>query len=395
MRSAILHIGSEKTGTTAIQAVLARKREELARLGFCYPSSPGVDVHSALAIYAAPEYADDLLETFPGGAFNEQEFLISLAREMAALPRHVRTVIFSSEHCQSRLITIEHVAKLHALLSPYFDTITVVVYLRRQDEMASSLYSTRLRGGEPVADILSSFDLNELFWSSYFDYEQLLDRYAHVFGKPFVKPRIYEPCALLQGNVVHDFLSICGLPSWLAEGTAMLSRAIPADGKKFLLALNAWHAASGYSPNHDQAKPMRDACALIAEERLQGHPMRPARDEARQFHEKFQASNERVRAAWFPERSSLFTEDFSLYPERAEDTTNTHEAALRAAFVIIEELIRQNGELVHQNGELVRQNGEIAASEGAQRRAFEGSLSWRLTAPLRTVRMAMRRLRAG
>ncbi|MBU6419779.1 MAG: hypothetical protein KGQ79_08655 [Proteobacteria bacterium] len=378
-RSAILHIGSEKTGSTAIQSMLVSRRDALDRLGYWYASSPGVDTHSALAMYAAPEYADDLLEAFPGGAFNEQEFFHSLANEIAALPSHVRTVIFSSEHCQSRLITIEHVAKLHALLSPYFDTITVIVYLRRQDEMAASLYSTRLRGGEPVADILSSFDQSEFFWARYFNYEQLLDRYAHVFGKSFVKPRIYEPNALLQGNAVHDFLNICGLPFWLAEEAAMVNRAIPADGQTFLLALNVWHAASGYSPNHDRAKPVRDACALIAEERLQGRPMRPARDEAQHFYEIFRASNERVREAWFPDRSSLFLEDFSQYPASADDAIDTHKAALRAAFVIIEELVRERG--------------DVENKLNAVKDTFHASMSWRVTAPLRAASQARRTCR--
>ena len=371
MRSALLHIGSEKTGTTAIQAMLASRREDLIRLGFWYPSSPGEYSHTALAIYVAPENTFDLVEHLPGGNFSEAGFARSLAREMAAIPPHVRTVIFSNEHCQSRFITTEHIVRLHALLSQYFDTITIIVYLRRQDEVASSLYSTRLRAGEPVIDVLPGINLSELFWASYFNYEQMLDHYARVFGEEFVKPRIYEPSALLEGNAAQDFLNICGLPLWLAEKTEAVNRAIPVEGQKFMSALNAWHVERGYNQNRGLAKTTRDACALIAEQLLQGRPMQPARADAQQFYENFQETNERVREKWFPHRSRLFHDDFTQYPEFVDDTKNPHEAALRAGFVIIEDLVRQNGEL--------------AASLHAQRGWFRAFMPRRLKVFLRTL----------
>ncbi|MDE1896314.1 MAG: hypothetical protein KGH91_04495 [Rhodospirillales bacterium] len=312
-----------------------------------------------------------MVEHLPGGTFNEAAFARSLASEMAALPPRVRTVIFSNEHCQSRFTTTEHVAKLHALLSPYFDTITIIVYLRRQDEMASSLYSTRLRAGDPVADVLPSINLGELFWASYFNYDQMLDRYAGIFGKAFVKPRIYEPDFLLQGDAVQDFLGICGLPSWLAEGTGEVNRAISADGKKFLSALNAWHVELGYNQNRGLAKTTRDACVIIAERLLQGRPQRPARNDAQNFYENFRDANECVREKWFPHRSRLFQEDFSQYPAFTDDAVKPQEAALRAAFTIIEDLVRQNGELVSRLH--------------VQRRGFRAFMPRRLRVFLRTL----------
>ena len=38
-------------------------------------------------------------------------------------------------------------ARLHALLAPLFDSVRVLVYLRRQDEAAVSHHSTALRAG--------------------------------------------------------------------------------------------------------------------------------------------------------------------------------------------------------------------------------------------------------
>lgn len=387
-RSAILHVGTEKTGSKAIQSVLAKRRIEIARLGCWYPSSPGRHNHIGLAIFAAPENTHDILEVFQDESghdspFDESKFARSLADEIAAIPSNVRTVIFSNEHCQSRLITVEHVSKLRSLLAPHFETITVILYLRRQDEMACSQYSTLLRGGGLSLDILS--DIHGVFQSKhnpgdpvlagYFEFEQLLNRYALVFGEAFVKPRIYEKNSLKDNNVAVDFLDLCGLPSWLARGTEAVNRAIPADGQIFLTNLNTRLADPQYSWDRRLSKKIRDICGTIAETRLSGPPRLPTRDKARRFYAGFKDMNERIREKWFPDRPTLFSQDFTRYPEFLDKIeTSQPEAALRTAFVIIEELIREREEfedMVH------------------------ASNSWRVTAPLRATSLALKSCKAA
>ena len=60
-RSAILLIGTEKTGTTTLQHFLAANRPALAERGFLYPSFCGAINHTGLAAYAlAPAKTDPL-----------------------------------------------------------------------------------------------------------------------------------------------------------------------------------------------------------------------------------------------------------------------------------------------------------------------------------------------
>src|SRR3712207_2230547 len=102
---AILHIGTETTGSTSIQAMLARNRVPLQKQGFAYLRSPGEVNHTHLAIFAAKESATrELSATIPGGRGHVVATLRDdMRHEVAELPANVHTVLLSNEHCHSRL----------------------------------------------------------------------------------------------------------------------------------------------------------------------------------------------------------------------------------------------------------------------------------------------------
>ncbi|HUB49103.1 MAG TPA: hypothetical protein VMB73_29355 [Acetobacteraceae bacterium] len=355
MRSAILHIGTEKTGTTTLQHMLAARRTELMEFGFCFAAAPGCANHVALALFAAPENmpGDYDIPSKQEGGFDEAMFARHFSAELAALPDHAHTVIYSSEFCHSRLIEDSQVAKLAVLLRRHFASVRVLVYLRRQDELACSMYSTLLRIGDTGLELLPNVpnagdalnNLRDLTWAHYFDYEGLLDRYARAFGKHCIEPRIFAPDRFVGGNLVSDFLAACGLPDWLGEGMPSRNRAIPAAGQHFLVRLNGYHA----NANPSMPPEARDVCTAILESNLRGRPRFPARVDAERFYARYRAANERVRAAWFPKQPRLFAEDFSQYPEvSARCDAEADAEALRAAFVVVSELVREKLALEHR-----------------------------------------------
>lgn len=322
-RHAILHIGTEKTGTTTIQAMLAARRDALAALGVAYPGGPHETTHVGLPSYAAPENMPGLLP--PG--FTPEAYSSGLIAELEALPADIHTVIFSSEFCHSRMITEGQVRRLHDLLAPHFGRFTVLVYLRRQDDMAVSALSSAIMAGHSMMDLAAlvpradapaeDFLQEILLW--YLDYEALLARWATVFGATAMQPRLHAPDTLPGGDVAADFLRACGLPTDLApaRGEGRLNSTLAGPVQAFLARLNAHMAAADLPPA--EAAWLRARCAELAAPRWSGAPQRPPRAAAQDFYARFRAGNERVRACWFPDRATLFAEDFHAYPEAPDD----------------------------------------------------------------------------
>lgn len=321
--------------------MLGTRRAALAAQGVWVPAAPGQFNHTELAAFAAPDTSGDLI----GEDFDRDGFARAFDRELTALPATVHTVILSNEHCHSRVLTMTQVAALKGLIAPHFARVKVLAYLRRQDEMACSAYSTLLRAGDAGRDLLPEIPaqtgtyatLRDRLWAHYFDLEGLLNRYAAVFGQAAVTPRLFARDTLLGGDVVQDFLAFCGLDAGLAEGIARPNAAIAADGQEFLALLNA------RLPQMQAADAaVREVCAAILETRLSGRPRLPARAQVERFYAPFRAANERLRAQWFPERRRLFSEDFDAYPETdAADDAMVYKAALDAAFVCIDHLVAE------------------------------------------------------
>jgi hypothetical protein len=314
MRKAVIHIGTEKTGTTSIQASLRELRDALPAHGFAYPSSPGERNHIRLAIYALGGGAGSRGLVLREARVRGTEEGVAdwlpkrLGAELAELPERVHTVVFSNEHLHSRIRTEEGVARLKALLDRHFDSYRIVVYLRRQDELAVSRYSTQIKTGSAREQVLPHARPSV---DAYFDYAALLDRWGAVFGHEALVPRLFIRRELAGGDVVQDFLGVCGLPAIeVPEATAAQNVALSGVAQDFLRRVNAV-----LPRQRGSVRPRR--LLRLAAAHGKGGALLPPRAAAEAFLARFAAGNEAVRAAFFPERPMLFDADFSRYPERA------------------------------------------------------------------------------
>lgn len=234
MPSAIFHIGTEKTGSSSIQHALQRNRQRLRQQGIAIPTFGETLNHAKFAVFAAREdLRSDLAES---DSFNNpssfwsfrlrsnlrerygvhddpslQNFRLAFSRELETeikgFSPSTKLAIFSTEFARSVLTSIREVQQLKALLGSYFGEIKILVYLRRQDELAVSVYSNRMREGSTGREILPSVAPTD----PYYNYEKLLDRWSGVFGADRIEPRIYSEPELPAGNVVADFLLRCGI----------------------------------------------------------------------------------------------------------------------------------------------------------------------------------------
>ena len=152
---AIVHIGTEKTGTTSIQNFLYKNRKKLRGGGYHFLQSAGKTNNRALPAYCVDnDRIDDFypqlgITTLEDRLTHERAFIREFEHELATLPKHIHTVVISSEHFHSRIITEAEMDNVHALLTTYFDDIQIVCYLRDQITTCTSYYSTVLKSGDP------------------------------------------------------------------------------------------------------------------------------------------------------------------------------------------------------------------------------------------------------
>ena len=138
IRRCILHIGTEKTGTTSLQMFLGTNRNALLQRGFFVPASLSphavVANHERLTVIALDpaKLGDDLrvragLKTIEDVKEWRVRVEEDLSREIVALshqPENSPTLLLSNEHCHSRLVTREEVHYLRQFLDRFADETT-------------------------------------------------------------------------------------------------------------------------------------------------------------------------------------------------------------------------------------------------------------------------------
>ncbi len=268
--------------------------------------------------------------------------------EMKSLPANVGRVIVSAERCSIHLFTDAQIERLHALLAPYFDSIRVILYLRRQDSHAASRYSQLLRGGMLRAPSLHN---QEERYGEAYEYPALLRRWAHGFGRENITARIFQRDTLLEGDVVHDFFSVCGIDRSfaVARDKTEFNPPINLQGQALLLAIGRAlqnPRTSGLQDGGGQTggdeKIWREITTLVTK-LYPGQGWRPSRAEAAAFMEQYAESNEIVRREWFPERVALFDLDFSALPEQpiSLDEQDVLTAGLELAIAAVRDGVRK------------------------------------------------------
>lgn len=195
-RRCIIHIGAPKTGSTALQRFLSDNLAPLVQDGFLYPSSfMRGGGHHDLAFFCHGGY--------PEWATPDSESLeSSFDRLKLEISNSPLDVILSSENFYWLCSPDTVARRLNEIgLSPQHTT--VVVYLRRQEEVIPSWYSQAVKAlgysGTPEQHMAEHCEL----W----DYPARLAPWAANFGSKNILVRPYAENA----NICRDFISALGL----------------------------------------------------------------------------------------------------------------------------------------------------------------------------------------
>lgn len=207
----ILHIGMQKTGTSAIQYFLNQNRNRLLKDNILYPSLQdfseirfsGVSYHNCVAasLIGRPS-------AFP--AMTE--------RNLAALRRLIEDsthpVLLSAEDF-SRALDMEAISRFTAGLD-----VSVIVYLREQAEWAQSMYNQRNkilfdRADDRLlgSDVLTAEDLfmflRQEKYTPLMKYDALLERWETLSSDVYV--RLFSKNQYNGENIIEDFMNTIGI----------------------------------------------------------------------------------------------------------------------------------------------------------------------------------------
>jgi hypothetical protein len=291
----ILHIGVEKTGTTAIQAFCAGNAAALRQGGVLYPGGFANRKHAEIT--AAVTRSKDILKRrgWPTDADPAAVKADVMGRLEAAVRRtRPEALLLSSEHLSSRIKDQAGVAALKAMLSPLSDNFRIVVYLRRQDDLLPSLYSTIVKAG-------GSGGLEEAEErATWLDFDAMLQPWEAEFGAENIAVGRYPPS---DSSLTDDFLRIAGLSS-LTLADVETARNVSLDHRNTQL-LEAMNALLPIDLD-GRLNPQRAGLRQFFERRSTGPaPVMPA-EQRREVMARFADSNERVRARHFPQDDRLF-----------------------------------------------------------------------------------------
>ncbi len=334
----ILHIGTEKTGTTTLQRYFALNRDEFLKQRYFIPSSlspyPDLANHERLTTYALNpiKTSDDLriaagLKSSDEVASHRENIVEGLRNEIASITTTPTTLLLSNEHCHSRLVEDEEVSLLKQMLGEFVNNFHIIVYLRPQHDLAISLYSQALKAGLFDINVLHEFVLMVKYWfrNRYFIYLDLLNRWSSAFLIQNLTARIYSKEDLIEGSIIHDFMRVIG-----ADGNNLLvpKNLNPRMSQEFQPALNAFNRFSHNNP-HETTSEHRTLLIRALEAFSTGDGSNPIRSEVESFFNIFGESNEEVRRIFFPNRERLFVTDFGAFPEEVGPLMSETDALVR------------------------------------------------------------------
>jgi len=321
-----LHIGTEKTGSTALQSVSAKNRGALLNQGIFYPRTPGERNHIKLTLFAAdgPNVRDlrRRVRLFPEDAHElfKAHFAEELRSEIQAnrCPR----IYLSNEHLSSRLRNVQEVRRLAAIVRPLAESVKIVVYLRPQPELFLSTYSTSIKTGrtKPLEPPKRPQDPR-------YNYEKKLSFWADVFGEENVIVRIYDRNTLVGGDVVKDFFSIMGYePGSDIEIPTMRNVRLDHHALQFLLEFNK------YVPPfiNESVNPDRGDIANALSTRSKGHALAVPAPVLRNITKLYNESNARVARRFLGRSDGNLFADLE-YKDNPDEETLTAERAVEVS----------------------------------------------------------------
>jgi len=196
LKSIILHIGPDKTGSTAIQCTLADNVDLLESCGVLYSGGGGHN-DEGLALVFSKVIKSTLSRNSGYKPKRDHGYLEKLQQRVKSTSAD--HLILSYEGLIH--LTVEELWTLRKFLTGLSEKVIVVLYVRDPFSYALSAVSQRVKTG----------CRSRMYFPSIIRYQNHLERWSSVFGREALEVRLFSRDVFPDGDVVLDFISMPAL----------------------------------------------------------------------------------------------------------------------------------------------------------------------------------------
>ncbi len=350
MKTLFVHIGTPKTGTTSIQHLLCRNRSLLEKQGYCYPDFsdlyPGysTSANGRFLVQQIPESdgVDSLLE-------EKRRYKEGMERVIAlfSLYDHVilsNEAIFRATYKRRSDLweQLKDAGQQHGF------SVKVIIFLRRQDQYAASLYNQNVK----VNTRTHGAGLQKT-WKQYitppcpkersFDYYERLESIRAVLGKDAMIVRRFDKKYFYKDSLQAEFLHLIGLEytDEYQQKLSQINQSLPGNTLEIMRLLNEIE-----SLDEDERTFFRRALYQDAE--LSSRYYKTcmfSKEETKEFLARYEEGNRRIAEEYLGDGEPLFDDTIADLPKYERRNEYMIDDVIRFTALCTTMLMRENNKL--------------------------------------------------
>jgi hypothetical protein len=216
----ILHIGTTKTGTTALQNFFYTNQSQLSEQRVFLSDMLDKPNNKLFTEYFIKNQrfknnrwavANNISNPEEKHAFFKNfEERLSHEINQAAIKHDI--FIVTSEGLSLRITRSDEIVEIKNFLTQRFGQVTIVGYFREQSDRAISRYLQKMKGRHLQMPLDKFLDKKAVPEDYTYNYKAIADDWAEAFGKENCKFRIYDREYFPKKDIRLDFLNILGIP---------------------------------------------------------------------------------------------------------------------------------------------------------------------------------------
>ena len=350
MKTLFVHIGTPKTGTTSIQHLLCRNRSVLEKQGYCYPDFsdlyPGysTSVNGRFLVQAVPQKdgVDSRKE--------EQRLYREGMERVIALFTVYDHVILSNEAIFRA--TYKRRSNLWQQLleegERYGFAVKVIVFLRRQDLFAASLYNQNVK----VNTRTHCAGLTKT-WEQYmkppypkersYDYYGRLESIRAVLGRDAIIVRRFDKKYFYRGSLQAEFLHVVGLEytDEYQQKLSEINQSLPGNTLEIMRLLNEIEIL-------DEEERVFFRQALYQDAELSSRYYKTcvfSKEDTKQFLAQYEEGNRRIAEEYIKDGEPLFDDTIAELPKYERRNEYMIDDAIRFTALCTRMLMQENYKL--------------------------------------------------